>query len=148
MRVPALRPRTGALATGRLLAATLGIGAPASAAEPEVYPVPADGVFRMQGSGWGHGRGMSQWGAYQAALTGVAHPQILSFYYPGTSVAPMPDAPVRVLLAADTGRDLVVRATPGLTVTQAGGSRSCCRSRPAAAPRPPPGGGCARPGRG
>jgi stage II sporulation protein D len=121
MRVPALRPKAGVLVVAAsLAAAALGVGAPVSAAEPEVYPVPADGVFRMQGSGWGHGRGMSQWGAYQAAATGVLYPQILSFYYPGTVLAPMPDALVRVLLASDTGRDLVVRATPGLTVTQAG----------------------------
>ena len=121
MRVPALRPKAGALVmAASLAAASLGLVAPVSAAEPEVYPVPADGVFRMQGSGWGHGRGMSQWGAYQAASTGVQYPQILSFYYPGTALAPMPDALVRVLLASDTGRDLVVRATPGLSVTQAG----------------------------
>ncbi len=121
MRVPALSPVAGVLvATASLMAATLGLVAPASAVEPEVYPAPADGVFRMQGSGWGHGRGMSQWGAYQAASVGVAHPQILAFYYPGTVLAAMPESQVRVLLAADTGRDLVVRATPGLTVTQAG----------------------------
>jgi stage II sporulation protein D len=121
MRVPALRPKVGVVVMAASLAAsTLGHGAPVSAVEPEVYPVPADGVFRMLGSGWGHGRGMSQWGAYQAAATGVPYPQILSFYYPGTVLAPMPDTQVRVLLASDTGRDLVVRATPGLTVTQAG----------------------------
>jgi stage II sporulation protein D len=121
MRVPALPSKAGVLVVAASLAATaLGVVAPVSAAEPEVYPVPADGVFRMQGSGWGHGRGMSQWGAYQAATAGVQHPQILAFYYPGTALAPMPDALVRVLLASDTGRDLVVRATPGLTVTQAG----------------------------
>lgn len=121
MRFPALRPRTGALVVAAsIVAASVGLVAPATAVEPEVFPVPADGVYRMQGSGWGHGRGMSQWGAFQAALTGVAHPQILSFYYPGTTLVPMPDALIRVLLASDTGRDLVVRATPGLTVTQAG----------------------------
>ncbi len=109
-----------ALAVG-LASTSVGLGAPASGAEPEVYPVPADGVFRMQGSGWGHGRGMSQWGAHQAALSSVPYPQILSFYYPGTTLAPMPDSQIRVLLASDTGRDLVVRATPGLTVRQAGG---------------------------
>ncbi len=121
MRAPALLSRAGTVVAAVTLAmAALGLGVPASAAEPEVYPVPADGVLRMQGSGWGHGRGMSQWGAYQAAAVGIQHPQILSFYYPGTVLAAMPDALVRVLLASDTGRDLVVRATPGLTVTQAG----------------------------
>jgi stage II sporulation protein D len=121
MRVPALRPKVGVVVITAVLAGTtVGMGIPVSAAEPEVYPVPADGVFRMQGSGWGHGRGMSQWGAYQAAAIGVSHPQILAFYYPGTVLAAMPDTEVRVLLTSDTGRDLVVRATPGLTVTQAG----------------------------
>ncbi|HYN56807.1 MAG TPA: SpoIID/LytB domain-containing protein [Motilibacterales bacterium] len=121
MRVPALRPKVGVLVVAAsLAAATLGLAGPASAAEPEVYPVPADGVFRMQGSGWGHGRGMSQWGAYQAASSGVLAADILAFYYPGTVLAALPDAQIRVLLAADTGRDLVVRATPGLTVTQVG----------------------------
>jgi stage II sporulation protein D len=122
MRVPALRPKLGVLiVAASLAAATVGVSAPVSAIEPEVYPVPADGVFRMQGSGWGHGRGMSQWGAYQAASMGVTYPDILSFYFPGTALEQLPDALVRVLLASDTGRDLVVRATPGLTVTQADG---------------------------
>ena len=122
MRLPALRPKLGALVVAAgLAAATVGVSAPVSAVEPEVYPVPADGVFRMQGSGWGHGRGMSQWGAYQAASMGVTYPDILSFYYPGTVLEQLPDALVRVLLASDTGRDLVVRATPGLTVTQSDG---------------------------
>jgi SpoIID/LytB domain protein len=86
-----------------------------------VFQVPADGVFRMQGSGWGHGRGMSQWGAHQAASMGVEHSTILAFYYPGTVLERLAPSQIRVLLAADTGRDLVVRGTPGLTVRQAGG---------------------------
>ncbi len=108
------------MAASGLILTTLAVATPASSVEPEVYPVPADGVFRMQGSGWGHGRGMSQWGAYQAASAGVAYPGILAFYYPGTVLATLPEAQVRVLLAADTGRDLVVHATPGLTATQSG----------------------------
>ncbi len=79
--------------------------------------MPADGVLHMQGSGWGHGRGLSQWGAYQAASLGVPFPQILGFYYPGTTLAALPAANVRVLLTSDTGRDLVVRAVPGLSAT-------------------------------
>ena len=104
MRVPALSPVAGVLVTtASLMAATLGLVAPASAVEPEVYPAPADGVFRMQGSGWGHGRGMSQWGAYQAASVGVAHPQILAFYYPGTVLTAMPESQVRVLIESSDG---------------------------------------------
>jgi SpoIID/LytB domain protein len=137
MRVPALRPKVAAtaLAVG-LASASVGLGTPASAAEPEVYPVPADGVFRMQGSGWGHGRGMSQWGAHQAASTGVTHAKILSFYYPGTTMERLPDAPIRVLLASDTGRDLVLRGVPGLTVTQAGGEAIQLPVTPGSCTRP------------
>lgn len=38
------------------------------------------------GSGWGHGVGMSQYGAYGMALNGYSTPQILGHYYQGTSV--------------------------------------------------------------
>jgi SpoIID/LytB domain protein len=118
MRIPALR----ALCAATTLVTALGMAAVAPAgavaAPPlESYPVPADGVFQMQGSGWGHGRGMSQWGAFQAATEGRTHVEILGFYYPGTTLAARSAGPVRVLLAGDTGRDLIVRATPGLAAT-------------------------------
>jgi SpoIID/LytB domain protein len=121
MRTSALR----ALAPAAALSAVVGLATavPATAADTpspapavETHPVPPDGVFRMTGSGWGHGRGMSQWGAYQAATENVAFPEILAFYYPGTTLGVLPAADVRVLLSADTGRDLVVRAAPGMTV--------------------------------
>ncbi|WP_425807475.1 SpoIID/LytB domain-containing protein [Desulfitobacterium sp. Sab5] len=38
-------------------------------------------VFIFQGHGWGHGVGMSQWGAYHMAQLGYSYPQILNFYY-------------------------------------------------------------------
>lgn len=115
MRNPALRGLCAA--TALALTAGLGSAAPAVAeTAPETFAVPDDGVFRMVGSGWGHGRGMSQWGAYQAAVEGRTHAEILTFYYPGTVLAALPSARVRVLLATDTGRNLIVRAAPGLAV--------------------------------
>jgi stage II sporulation protein D len=45
-----------------------------------------DGI-RFQGQGYGHGVGMSQWGAYQMALQGHDYKSILSHYYTGTRVA-------------------------------------------------------------
>jgi stage II sporulation protein D len=98
-----------------------GMSAPAAATgqgakrASEVFPVPADGIFRFSGRGWGHGRGMSQWGAYQAATEGVSFRKILAFYYPRTSLAKAGSTRIRVLLTSDTGRDLVVRATPTLS---------------------------------
>lgn len=117
-------PARAALSVLTVVAALLaGSAMPATAAgEPalETHPVGPDGTFQVVGSGWGHGRGMSQWGAYQAATEGATFDQILSFYYPGTMLLPLPPAAVRVLIAGDTGRDLVVRATPGLTAQQVG----------------------------
>jgi len=43
--------------------------------------------LRFEGRGWGHGVGMSQWGAYYLAKHGVKYRQILGHYYHGTSLA-------------------------------------------------------------
>jgi SpoIID/LytB domain protein len=131
MRTPVRRALSAAAAVTALL---LGAAVPSSAVDQpalETYATPGDGVFRVVGSGWGHGRGMSQWGAYQAATEGATFDQILSFYYPGTLLLPLPTAPVRVLIAGDTGRDLVVRATPGLTAQQVGADPVVLPSAPA-----------------
>ena len=44
------------------------------------------GVFIFEGRGWGHGVGMSQWGAYHMAQIGYSYKEILSFYYKNTLV--------------------------------------------------------------
>lgn len=52
--------------------------------------------FRMvgdlvaEGDGWGHGVGMSQYGARALAASGYAYWQILAFYYPGTALQRLP----------------------------------------------------------
>ncbi len=40
----------------------------------------------FEGRGWGHGIGMSQYGAYNRARDGHDYREILSFYYPGTEL--------------------------------------------------------------
>jgi len=42
------------------------------------------------GRGFGHGVGMSQWGAYAMALQGRSYQQILSHYYRGTELRSLP----------------------------------------------------------
>lgn len=42
--------------------------------------------YRMEGRGYGHGVGMSQWGAHYMAESGKTYKEILQFYYPNTSV--------------------------------------------------------------
>lgn len=58
-----------------------------------VRPVPSrpsrpspTGRFVFQGRGWGHGVGMSQWGAKAMADNGWKAEKILSHYYPGTYI--------------------------------------------------------------
>src|SRR5205085_7791605 len=46
----------------------------------------ADTNFTFYGAGFGHGLGMSQWGAFGLAQDGWTHQQILTHYYSGTDV--------------------------------------------------------------
>lgn len=106
-------------ATG--LAGALADPASASALTPatssETYAVPASGSLALEGHGFGHGHGLSQWGAEGAASHGVSAATILSTYYPGTAVTTIAPRTIRVLISEDDGRDLQVAAVSGLTVT-------------------------------
>ena len=51
---------------------------------PEARPAAGDVI--ISGHGWGHGIGMSQWGAQGAATLGCGVDDILTTYYPGVSV--------------------------------------------------------------
>ena len=87
----------------------------AGAVESETSPLPAGGAWTVVGKGFGHGRGMSQWGSQGAALQGLSGSAILGFYYPGTVTTTIADAPIRVRLS-DDGLDTAVRAQAGLAV--------------------------------
>lgn len=52
----------------------------------EQYAMPSTGTVVMNGHGYGHGRGMSQYGAEGAARQGKTWQQITAFYYPGTKL--------------------------------------------------------------
>ena len=52
----------------------------------------------MNGAGFGHGVGMSQYGAYGYAKHGFKYDQILTHYYTGTTIGTTADRSVRVLL--------------------------------------------------
>jgi stage II sporulation protein D len=58
-------------------------------------------LFVIRGKGWGHGVGMSQYGALGKAQRGVSYKDILGFYYQDTTVGPGGQSKVRVLLASD-----------------------------------------------
>ncbi|MEA5551738.1 SpoIID/LytB domain-containing protein [Anabaena cylindrica UHCC 0172] len=49
----------------------------------------ANGGFVLQGLGYGHGLGMSQWGAYNLAQRGASYLQILGHYYKDVALTPI-----------------------------------------------------------
>jgi stage II sporulation protein D len=80
------------------LAAALAAGSSA-AADRYVAPAGSGPLFVFTGHGWGHGVGMSQYGAYGYAQRGWTAAQILDHYYPGTALGKAPVSQIRVLLA-------------------------------------------------
>ena len=107
-----------------LLAATaVLIAVTASSASGQQAPAPAYGeaVFVVSGRGWGHGVGMSQYGAYGQALAGRTYDQILAHYYTGTQLGRAGRKEVRVLLA-EGRRALTVSSTAPFTAIDATGT--------------------------
>ena len=60
--------------------------------------------FRFYGSGYGHGIGMSQWGAYGLANKGWPYKRILTHFYSRTSVIESSTLPRRVRVGLTSGR--------------------------------------------
>src|SRR5664279_5002009 len=69
---------------------------------PISTPVPVTpGSLTFYGRGYGHGLGLSQYGARGRALAGQLAPAILAHYYQNTTMASLsPGAPVRILVLA------------------------------------------------
>jgi len=116
----------GALAALTLLIAAGPAGAWTSASE-----------FMITGHGWGHGIGMSQWGAYGYARHGWTYKAILRHYYTGIAFSQWPNLDMRVRLrsglktvkitcpnaftAVGTGKALMIPAGRTATTTYSGG---------------------------
>ncbi|HEX5567327.1 MAG TPA: SpoIID/LytB domain-containing protein [Streptomyces sp.] len=101
-----------------LLLAVLGAGL---LAVPGASPASAslEGAVEISGHGWGHGRGMSQYGALGYAVDrGWTWQQILDHYYGGTTFKAVGNPTISVELMSWGGRDLVATA-PSLTVNGA-----------------------------
>jgi SpoIID/LytB domain protein len=89
------RVRTLAVAVG--VAVTLLCGSTAQAAD----------TFRFHGSGYGHGIGMSQWGAYGLAQRGWSHQRILTHFYSRTRVGRSGTLPKRLRVGLTSGRSAI-----------------------------------------
>ena len=87
------------------------------------HDVPNNAVITIKGDGSGHGRGMSQYGAYSAARQGVGYRAILGFYYPRTRWAQV-GGPIEVLVSDDDDGDVVVRDVDGLKVREVGSGQT------------------------
>ena len=75
----------------------------------------------LNGHGWGHGLGMSQWGAYGYALHGWSYSAILTHYYSGTTIGTRPALTVRVLLL-DGKKQVTLNSAAPWSVTDAAGT--------------------------
>ncbi|MDP9185451.1 MAG: SpoIID/LytB domain-containing protein, partial [Actinomycetota bacterium] len=102
-----------------LLALVVGLIAPSAS------PAGASGTFTFFGSGYGHGIGMSQWGAYGLARMGWDHSRIVQHFYRGTKVVTSSSLPDRIRVGLTSGRTVVhLRAQAGpvrLWINDAGG---------------------------
>jgi stage II sporulation protein D len=77
-------------------------------------------LFLLDGRGWGHGVGMSQWGAEGAARHGWDYERILAHYYPGTKLEVWHPRPVRVLLGDGVAKARIGSKAPFLVVDRKG----------------------------
>jgi SpoIID/LytB domain protein len=76
----------------------------------------ASPIFVLNGSGWGHGVGMSQYGALGRVVDGgQSYKDILGFYYDGTSIGHTSRKKVKVLLSAGLG-SLTLRSSEDFEV--------------------------------
>lgn len=64
---------------------------------------PGEYLFTITGRGWGHGIGMSQWGAYGLAKHGRGYKAILRHYYRGVGFAKVKNQTLSVLLRKGVG---------------------------------------------
>src|SRR5687768_8440138 len=84
----------------RRLLPTIALAACAAAL---LVPAGAQARWVVPGHGWGHGVGMSQYGAYGFAKEGRSYKRILRHYYKGVEIGSGKTRTVRVLLTSGLG---------------------------------------------
>jgi stage II sporulation protein D len=89
---------------------------PARGQAPETATVT---TIVVNGRGFGHGIGMSQWGAFGLARDGAPYDGILYHYYPGTTLGVAPATQLRVLLAER--KRIRIGSAAGLSVLDGAG---------------------------
>ena len=116
--VATTRPAT--TATARTTTATTTTTTGTTTTTTTTATVAARTAIVLSGHGWGHGLGMSQWGANGFAQHGWTYDRILAHYYRSTKLGPAPVARVRVLLL-EGAKTLALGSTRAWRATDADG---------------------------
>ncbi|HET9462107.1 MAG TPA: SpoIID/LytB domain-containing protein [Gaiellaceae bacterium] len=103
-----------------LLALTVAVATGSAQPSPPAA-VPGEALFVVSGKGYGHGVGMSQYGAYGMAKAGHTYDEILQHYYTGIELGTAPAREVRVLLA-EGRRAVTIASTVPFTIRDAAGT--------------------------
>jgi SpoIID/LytB domain protein len=115
---PSRARRAAALLTGAVLGLSAVLIAPITA-------VAVDGPVTITGHGFGHGRGMGQYGAYGYAVNmGWSYQQIVAHYYSNTTMSNTGNPVIAVELTAMTSKDAPICA-PGLTINGTAVGKNC-----------------------
>ena len=137
----ARRRATSALIVAGLVCGALGAVtvapnfAPAAhaAGATETYTVTKSRTFQLSGLGYGHGIGMSQFGAEGMGRLGKSYRQIVKFYYPGTNFAASKASRQitvglsGIVRSTPQGSAVVVIDRPGITASNRGNAISLPR---------------------
>ncbi|MDT8285277.1 MAG: hypothetical protein RQ767_07095, partial [Thermovirgaceae bacterium] len=82
-----IRPENRSIHLRRAMERQSGNNTSLSSAAKIPVSFPAGKAITFSGRGWGHGVGMSQWGAKRLSESGWDHLRILQHYFPGTAIA-------------------------------------------------------------
>jgi SpoIID/LytB domain protein len=112
---------TQSMAMGDFISKANGSGLPIPGDLPMAFPSDRFGLatsgdtVTVDGGGFGHGVGMSQWGAYGKARRGLKAPEILAAYYGGLRPTTMPadKLPPTIKVALGVGQGSTAVTAPG-----------------------------------
>ncbi|MEO6121649.1 MAG: SpoIID/LytB domain-containing protein [Acidimicrobiales bacterium] len=106
-----MTPRALLAAVVLVVAVLVGPGGPAPAA---AYPA---ATVDLVGHGFGHGRGMGQYGSLGYALAGVPYTAVLDRFYGGTRMGALADGPIGVRILRLDGQDTIAIQERGAATT-------------------------------
>ncbi|HVE47415.1 MAG TPA: SpoIID/LytB domain-containing protein [Acidimicrobiales bacterium] len=115
------------LAAIAVISVTAGLLVAPVATRPAVaYPA---ATVDLAGHGFGHGRGMGQYGALGYALAGWPHTQILDHFYGGTRMGPVGDIPMSVRILRLDNKETIVVQERGLATANGSAPSPAMRVR-------------------